>query len=213
MKTFLFIYFIPVILPAILAVSIFSSCQPSNQEAVVSGNNVCITDPTACNGTGAINGSAYPPNNAYPNNSQLNNYANNQGGYPYGYSNNYAYNFNYYNNRAYLCHCPYGTIPAYNAGHANGGLSCIPSTYLQSSQVSSKVVLSGYLYLSWGHNQWNALPQLYKYNYGSGSNLCYNGVVQSCTVNQPNSCPASYFCRPNRVSGSQNLGLCVASNR
>lgn len=181
-----------------LLVLVLSACQPSNKEAIVSGNNSCITDPVSCGGKGtqAVQGQAYQ---------------NNQGYYPYGYGMNYGsgygygYNqpFNYYNNTAYLCNCPMGTVPTYNAGN---GIGCVSQGYLNSGYG-----LSAYFYLGWGSNQWNSLPQMYKYNYGGGSNYCYNGAVQSCTVGQANNCPSGSMCRPNNNNSS--LGLCVASYR
>lgn len=191
MKTLLIIYFTLVII-------LLSACQPSGKEAIVSGNNTCITDPVSCNGTAAVQGTGYG-------------YQNNQGYYPYGNGSGYGYSqpFNYYNNNAYLCNCPSGTVPTYNPG---AGLGCVSSSHLSSTYGSAKVGFSGYFYLSWGSNQWNTLPQLYRYNYGGGgSSSCYNGAVQSCTLNQASNCPSGYMCRPN--STNSNLGLCVASYR
>lgn len=182
MRTLLFIYFALVIMT-------LTACQPSGKEAIVAGNNACITDPVSCGSNGAVNGSAYQ---------------NNQGYSPYGYGTNYGYGytqpFNYYNNNAYLCNCPNGTIPTYNG---SAGLGCV-------STASMSAGLSAFFYLSWGNNQWNTLPQLYRYNYGGGPTSCYNGAVQSCSMAQPN-CPPGYLCRTSGTGSS--LGLCVASHR
>ncbi|MEK6628102.1 MAG: hypothetical protein AABY53_05710 [Bdellovibrionota bacterium] len=188
MKTLLFIYLALVLIT-------LSACQPSGKEAIVSGNNICITDPVACNATAPIQGTGYT--NQYGN-------QNNQGYYPYGGGYGYNPTFNYYNNNAYLCNCPNGTVPTY---HSGAGLGCVAASYLSSTHVG----LSGYFYLSWGQNRWNTMPQLYRYNYGGSSNTCYNGAVQSCALNQADNCPAGSICRPN--STGSNLGLCVASHR
>lgn len=196
MRTFILVYFS-------LIIFALTSCQPSGKEAIVSGNNTCVTDPITCSGTQAVPGQANQNNNGggtgyYP-------YGGGSGYYPYGGGTGYGYNqpFNYYNNTAYLCNCPTGTVPTYSAG---GGLSCMSVNYL-----GSKTGLSAYFYLSWGSNQWNPMAQMYRYNYGGGLNSCYNGAVQSCTVNQANTCPSGYFCRPN--SNTSSLGLCVGSYR
>lgn len=193
MKTLVIVYFALVLLT-------LSACQPSGKEAVVAGNNACTTDPLSCGANGAVNPSAYQ---------------NNQGYTPYGNGTNYGsgygspYNsggqpFNYYNNNAYLCNCPNGTIPTYNG---SAGIGCVSRV-----SMSSKVGLSGYFYLSFGSNyQWNTLPQLYRYNYGGGNTSCYNGAVQSCTVGQMNNCPGGFLCQVS--STSSTLGLCVASHR
>lgn len=185
MKTLVIVYF------ALVLISL-SACQPSGKEAVVAGNNACATDPMACGTNGAINGSAYQTNQGYS---------------PYGSNGNgsgYSQPFNYYNNNAYLCNCPNGTIPTYNG---SAGIGCVSRSYM-----GSKVSLSAFFYLSWGLNyQMNTLPQLYRYNYGGGNTSCYNGAVQSCTVGQANNCPAGYLCQIN--GSSSTLGLCVASHR
>lgn len=166
----------------------FSSCQQDSKEAIVSGNNVCVADPTCKPGSG-YNGAAYQN---YP-------------GYtPYGY----GQPFYYYNNNSYLCNCPYGSVPTFNS---YTGLGCF-----SVRQLSFKPNFSAFFYLSWGNNQWSHLPQLYKYNYNTGAGYCYNGAAQSCMVNQPNSCPSGYQCRPNIPvlnSSTSSLGLCVANYR
>lgn len=180
-KIFLFMVNFTLILLAL------SACQPNNKEAVVSGNNVCVADPT-CKPSSGYNGAVYQN---YP-------------GYtPYGY----GQPFNYYNNSAYLCNCPYGSIPTFNRF---AGLGCV-----RMSHFSMSSNFSAFFYLSWGQNQWTNLPQLYRYNYNSGAGYCYNGVVQSCLVSQPNNCAVGYICRPNNMvsHSASNMGLCVASPR
>jgi hypothetical protein len=194
MKLLLFVYAASVVLT-------LSGCQPGgSQEAIVSGNNTCVTDPTTCTNSAAYqNNQGYTPYNYGTNNT------NNNSGY-------YNSPFNYYNNNAYLCNCPAGSLPTYNSG---AGLGCVRTTHLTAKASS----LSAFFYLSWGqNNQWNNLNQIYRYNYGGnqgyqsgyGNSSCYNGAVQSCNVNQSSNCPAGYLCRAN---SSSTMGLCVLSNR
>ena len=191
MKTLVIVYFALVLIT-------LSACQPSGKEAIVAGNNTCATDPLACGSNGALNGAAYQNNQGYaPYGTGSNNYGSGNGS-------GYGQPFNYYNNNAYLCNCPNGTIPTYNG---SAGIGCVSRV-----SMSFKVNLSAFFYLSWGsNNQWNTLPQLYRYNYGGGNTSCYNGAVQSCTVGQVNNCPSGYFCQIN--GSSSTLGLCVASHR
>ncbi len=194
MKTLVIVYFA-------LVLVVLSACQQSGKEAVVAGNNACATDPLACGSNGTVNGSAYQNNQGY---SPYGNGTTGSGNFGSG-NNGSGYNqpFNYYNNNAYLCNCPNGTIPTYNG---STGIGCVARV-----SMSSKVGLSGFFYLSWGSNQWNTLPQLYRYNYGGGNTSCYNGAVQSCTVGQVNNCPGGYICQVSTASST--LGLCVASHR
>ncbi len=208
MKTLVIVYFALVLI-------ILTACQPSGKEAVVAGNNSCATDPMACGSNGALNGSAYQTNQGYsPYGNGSTGYGTGGSGSGYGsgygsgsgyqYGNGHGQPFNYYNNNAYLCNCPNGTIPTYNG---SAGIGCVSRVTM-----SSKVNLSAFFYLTWGtNNRWNTLPQLYRYNYGGGNTSCYNGAVQSCTVGQVNNCPGGYVCQMN---GSRStLGLCVASHR
>lgn len=187
-----------VIIYLALFVLVLSSCQPSDsgkKDAIVSGlNGHCQSSPGTCN------------TSAYQQQIQNNNYG--QGYYPYGYNSNYGYNydysnyynnpFTYYNNSAYLCSCPYGTYPTYNP---YTGLGCIRSYPTMG--------MYGYFYLGYGGISagWGAIPQLQSYG-----TSCYNGAIQSCTINQNvANCPAGYVCRPN--SQNSSVGLCVFSHR
>lgn len=194
MKTLVIVYFALVLIT-------LSACQPSGKEAVVAGNNACLTDPLSCGSNGAVNGSPYQSNPGYT--PYGGGYGGGTNNYGSGSTNGYGQPFNNYNNTAYLCNCANGTIPTYNG---SAGLGCVSRVSL-----SSKVGLSGFFYLSWGNNQWSNLPNLYRYNYGGGPTSCYNGAVQSCNVGQPSNCPSGYLCRPSNTSSS--LGLCVASHR
>ncbi|MEQ1723282.1 MAG: hypothetical protein ABL930_08895 [Pseudobdellovibrio sp.] len=181
MKTALFIYFALVVLT-------LTGCQKSGDEAVVSGMNTCIVDPASCNS------SVYQQNQGYS---------------PYGFGigsgSTTGSAFNYYNNNAYLCNCPAGTIPTYNA---SAGLGCVRNT--SSVAVAG---LSAFFYLRWGYNsQWYNTPNIYRYNYGyNNGSSCYNAAVQSCAIGQANSCPVGYVCRPSHPTAT--LGLCSTSYR
>src|SRR5690606_3498536 len=102
MKTLLFVYF------ALLVMSLSAFQIPMNGQATVAGMNACMANPTACNTAAYQQNQGYTPYN-YNNNS-------------YGYTYNYNQPFNYFNNTAYLCNCPVGTIPTYNA---YSGLGCV----------------------------------------------------------------------------------------
>lgn len=187
MKTLFFVYLT-------LALVVLSSCQKSGSDAYVPGvNGQCATNAASCN-TGAYN------------------QARGTGYYPYGYNSSYGYNYNYnsyaqqpftyYNNSAYLCHCPPGTIPTYNS---YAGIGCVNANHWQYNS-------SAYFYLGWGANSWNFTGSLNTYNYGNYSNSnCYNGAIQSCVINQANSCPSGSFCHA-RMPGSL-FGLCTFGSR
>ena len=90
-------------------------------------------------------------------------------------------------------------MPTYNS---YAGLGCV--------QTASQGAYA-YAYFSWGanNNQWTNIPQISNHS-GYTNNGCYNGVVQSCLVDQPNTCSVGYSCRAD--SASSRLGLCVASS-
>lgn len=166
---------------------------------------------SACNNGGGSQTPAQNMNAQCVNNPQYcnsNYYQQNPGFYPYG--NNYGYGgygygyggyspFTYMNNAAYLCNCPVGTVPTYNT---YAGLGCV-----QMSQVYGY----GYAYFGYGANnqQWVNIPQVSNYT-GYQGNGCYNGVVQSCLVDQPASCSAGYTCRAQ--DASSRLGFCTSNN-
>lgn len=152
-----------------------SSCQKS-KEAGASVDSACINNPASCNSSAYQQNSGY---SSYPNT-----------GNPFTYS----------NNSAYLCSCPYGSIPTYNA---YAGLGCVRTSYINFSFYAGYSM--GYMYLGWNQNQWYNQPQLSTY----GAN-CYNGAVQSCVAGQ-NTCPAGSTCMQN--SRGSGLGLCVTSYR
>jgi hypothetical protein len=153
-----------------------SSCQKS-KEAGASVNSACVSQPTSCNS------SAYQQNSGYS-----------------SYPNNSGNPFLYAGNSAYLCSCPYGSIPTYNS---YAGLGCVQTSYFNFSFYSGFSL--GYTYLGWNQNQWSLQSQLSTY----GAN-CYSGAVQSCVAGQ-NTCPAGSSCM--QSSRNSNLGLCVTSYR
>lgn len=171
MKSALVIYFMLFILLA-------SSCQKTNSQAGVSGvSSACISNPTGCNS------SLYQQSAGY---------------YSYGNSSN---PFTYYNNSAYLCNCPYGTIPTYNS---SAGLGCVQA-------YSQPIIYGGlyaYLYIGW-NSGWYQMSAINTYS--STYSSCYNGAIQSCVVNQSGSCPIGSFCLEN--SSGSTLGLCVTNYR
>src|SRR3989344_4518254 len=105
----------------------------------------------------------------------------------------------YMYNSAYLCNCGPGYVPTYNT---YAGLGCV-----QSSNIGS----SHYAYYSWGanNNQWTNIPQISNH-VGYQNSGCYNGVVQSCLVDQPSTCAVGFTCRAD--SASSRLGLCRANS-
>ena len=187
MKTLVVVY-------VALVVLALSACQKSQDtEATAPGMNAqCVSNPNLCQ-TNVYNSPGYTPYN----------YGNGTNNYGYGnYQNNNYGNqpFNYYqSNSAYLCNCAPGSVPTYN-GYA--GLGCV-----QQSQVYG----SGYAYFSWGanNNQWTNIPQISNHT-GYTNSGCYNGVVQSCLVDQANTCSVGYTCRTS--DASTRLGLCTANN-
>lgn len=95
---------------------------------------------------------------------------------------------------SYLCNCPVGSVPTYNS---YGGLGCVQAGFVGSATVS----------LGWGpqNNQWLNIPQISNH-VGYSNQGCYNGVVQSCIITQPNSCPVGSTCQ---ATGSNSyMGIC-----
>ncbi len=157
------------------------------------------------------------------------------GYYGGGYSSGYQHGggssngpFHYLNNSAYLCNCQPGFIPTYNT-HA--GLGCVQSqiaagtgygssygngygtSYTASYGTGYNGSYSGgaYAYFSWGanNNQWTNIPQISNHT-GYTNSGCYNGVVQSCLVDQPSTCSTGYTCRAE--TASSRLGLCKSNS-
>lgn len=166
--------FIFVTLLAIAAL-ITTSCQKTASQAA---NSNCITNPSSCNS------SLYQQSNGYS---------------TYSNSSNPFY---YYNNTAYLCNCPSGTIPTYNS---YSGLGCVQSYY-----TNTYFGAYAYLYIGWNSNQWSSLSQLNSFNYNTYYQ-CHNGAVQSCVVGQVNICPLGTYCHES--SAGSSVGLCVTSYR
>ncbi|MGZ3690373.1 MAG: hypothetical protein ACXVAX_02645 [Pseudobdellovibrio sp.] len=156
-----------------------SSCQNKSN----SSSSDCTNNPSMC-----ANSSLYQQNTGYTG---------------YGYGNN-SNPFNYYGNTAYLCNCPYGTMPTYNG---SAGLGCVSTNYYNQG-----FGFYGYIHLGWNNNQWSNMSGLNSfYPPNNPYSSCYNGAVQSCVMGQANTCPAGTFCLDN--SGQSSLGLCVTDYR
>lgn len=184
---------------ALIALVGFSACQKSDGDSQAQPMNAqCVNNPQLCQG------------NLYHQSPGFQPYG--YGGYGYGYNgynnygyggyyNNYGYQnpFNYMNNTAYLCSCPAGSVPTYNM---YAGLGCV-----QTSQIYGY----GYAYFGYGpdNQHWINIPQISNHT-GYSNSGCYNGVVQSCIVDQANSCSAGYTCRSQ--SAGSRMGLCVSNS-
>ncbi len=187
MKSFKSITFLGSILVSLV---VMSSCQKnesgSSQPAHI--NNTCINNPSLCQPNIYQQGSGFYPYG----------YGGYGSGYPYGVN-----SFHYMNNSAYLCSCPAGTVPTYNN---YGGLGCVNAGYTYGG--------GAYAYFGWGtsgatNNQWVNIPQISNHT-GYNQSNCYNGVVQSCFVDQPSTCSAGFTCQA--TSAQTRLGLCVSNN-
>jgi hypothetical protein len=178
---------ISMLLVSIVSVFFISSCQNSSNESSDQNMNAyCMNNPSAC---------------------QQGVYQQNYGFYPYNYNNGYPYQGGYQlTNSAYLCSCPAGSVPTYNN---YGGLGCVSS---------SSMTGYGYAYFGWNanglsgatNNQWTNIPQISNYTGYNNQGGCYNGVVQSCLVDQASACSSGYTCRA--TSAQSRLGLCVSSS-
>lgn len=178
-----------------LVVIAMSACQKANQDtALVPDMNAdCVTNPALCQPNLYQQNPGFIPYNQY--NPYYGGGYNYGGNYGYGGSYNYGYQVNNYSN---LCNCPVGSTPTYNN---YAGLGCVQSNQLYGY---------GYAYFQMGasNTHWTATPQIS--NIGANpSNSCYNGVVQSCLVDQPSTCSAGYTCRVS--AASSRLGLCVSN--
>lgn len=179
----------------VMVAFLLSSCQQANNgnnaNNTAAMNNICVTNPQACQSGVYQQGYGFQPYSGY----------NTGYGYPYGSQNGFYYT----NNSAYLCSCPAGTMPTYNS---YGGLGCVNSNLVYGG---------GYAYFGWGagtsgasNNQWMNIPQVSNYTgYQNNNNSCYNGVVQSCLVDQPSTCSSGYTCRAS--AAQSRLGLCVSN--
>jgi hypothetical protein len=173
---------------------LMSSCQGSSNSS--NGNaavptNACVSNPSSCQSGVYQQGYGFQNYNSGYNTSY---------GYPPGGQNGFYYT----NNSAYLCSCPAGSVPTYNN---YGGLGCV-----QNNLVSG----GGYAYFGWGagtsnanNHQWVNIPQVSNYTGYNNNSSCYNGVVQSCLVDQAASCSAGYTCRAS--AAQSRLGLCVSN--
>jgi hypothetical protein len=181
-----------VLAASFMSVFLMSSCQNSgnNNSNTATMNNVCVTNPAACQSNVYQQGYGFQPYSGY----------NTGYGQPYGSQGG----FYYMNNSAYLCSCPAGSLPTYNS---YGGLGCVNNTLLSGG---------GYAYFGWGtglsgstNNQWTNIPQVSNYTGYNNQSSCYNGVVQSCLVDQASTCSSGYTCRA--TAAQSRLGLCVSN--
>lgn len=188
--------------------TVIVSCQNGSNNSGNSGNNnqtnpamnnVCLNNPAACQNQTYQQGQGFSPYNT-----SYDPYGYNQGGYNNGFPGSY-YNGSFHtNNGSYLCNCPTGTVPTYND---YGGLGCVQANYAQASGY-------GYAYFGFGtgntsiNNQWVNIPQISNYT-GYNQSNCYNGVVQSCFVDQANTCTQGYSCKA--TTAQSRLGLCVSN--
>jgi len=185
------------------------SNNPPAQQVVNSVD--CVRYPQQCQGNVYNNNYGYQPYQyGYGNTYGTSGYNN---GYPYSNSGGYFYNngiygagsgpFHYMNNANYLCNCPTGTMPTYNV---YGGLGCVNNGFVNG-------YVGAYAYWGWstgpGNNQWTNIPQVSNH-VGYSNQNCYNGVVQSCLTDQPNSCGNGYTCRAS--SAGSRMGLCVSNS-
>jgi hypothetical protein len=112
-----------------------------------------------------------------------------------------AYPQNPYSNPASgnFCNCPAGQRPVYNGQY---GLGCMSNTAFQPYAANAA-------YWSWSadNNQWvNEQITSNAQGYYGNSTMCYQGVAQTCLVDQPNSCGAGLTCR---VTGAASrVGVC-----
>lgn len=206
MKTLFIVYLALVVLA-------LSACQKAETDATVpTVDSQCVNNPNLCQQNIYNNTPGYTPynyNNQY--NNGFNNGFNNYNNYNYNYNYQYRYNQNYYvnpftsyNNSNYLCNCPSGSVPTYNS---YAGLGCV-----QTSQVYGYGGY-GYAYFGWGganNSQWVNIPQISNHVGYTGNGGCYNGVIQSCLVDQPNTCSVGYSCQTS--SAASRVGLCIATS-
>lgn len=121
----------------------------------------------------------------------------------------YGYNYMNYFNQYGFCNCAPGSIPAYNA---TNGLGCVRVD-----------VMMGFVPLQWNLGARDGAPYYnggwraheYPNNFGQVSNVsgyptsntCYNSLVQSCSIDIPNSCGVGNICQA--TNNGSRLGICV----
>lgn len=181
-----------------MVVILVTSCQ-KNQDDNQQINTTCVNNPNACQ-SGIYNQTpGFTPYN-------YNGYGNQTGSpfYNNGYYGTGASAYYAQASSAYLCNCPYGSMPTYNNF---GGLGCVQSN-LVGGNISGYASF-GYSSAGANNNQWVNIPQISNVS-GYSNNGCYNGVIQSCIVTNQATCAVGYTCRP--TSGASALGLCVSNS-
>ncbi|HEY8271225.1 MAG TPA: hypothetical protein VIG33_10090 [Pseudobdellovibrionaceae bacterium] len=177
------------LLISLFTLSLFVACadQHSNNNNGAPTNIATVPPPANC-----VNGTAYCNSNQYIGNPGFSAYPNN----PYYYTNRYAWNQGgYYGN---FCDCPNGSRPVYNGQF---GLGCVAISSFQS--YTGNAVYWG---LGANNNQWVNIPQISN-SHGYPQNGCYQQVMQSCFIDQANSCGVGLTCQT--TGGASRLGICV----
>ncbi|HPI39337.1 MAG TPA: hypothetical protein PLJ21_00940 [Pseudobdellovibrionaceae bacterium] len=174
----------------ILAGFIFASACDKKDEgrpATTPLNNTCLNQ--ACD-TSVYNQQGWQP---YPTSySQYGGYNSYYNQYYYG-----TYSYNYYGQ---FCDCPSGYLPVYNSSN---GLGCVQNVYVQPYWN-----IAFYASLN-SNNNWTNVPIMSSVQSpaNASSKNCYNGVLNSCIVDQPNSCGYGYGCQV--TAGGSRIGICV----
>lgn len=133
-------------------------------------------------------------------------------GYP-GFQNGYNYT-NYFSQYGF-CNCPPGSRPTYNS---TSGLGCLRNEYINPYMTFTYYwQVSFNAGFSYGYNGYGAGYNMNDYptnitqvsnisGYPQSSSACFNDVVQSCAVNQANSCGVGAICRP--TAAASGMGIC-----
>lgn len=181
------------IFTALVLPFLFAACGGNNDNNSGGTTGTIATVPPPTNT--CMNGTTYCNSNMYGQNFGYAAYPYN----PYFYGVNYGfYNASYYGS---FCDCPPGHRPVYNTQY---GLGCV-------SVSSFQPYAYGAVYWGWGanNNQWVNVPQVSNTQGYPSSNTCYRNVVQTCFVDQVNSCGASATCQA--TGGGSRLGVCVTA--
>lgn len=124
-----------------------------------------------------------------------------------------GYNYiNYFQQYGGACNCPAGTLPVYNS---YAGLGCVSEAYLRPF-----IGFNFYWQISWGYNPYGGYYSShplndYPVNTNQISNIsgyptngnCQQNLIQSCYVDQANSCGNGATCRV--TAAGSRLGICV----
>jgi hypothetical protein len=131
-------------------------------------------------------------------------------GYNSGYNSGYGYNGGYGGGLSGQYNSGYNGN--YNSGYNSGYNNGYNGGYGGGASANLSINLSIYAYYGWGqsNSQWTNIPQISNVDSNQQTNSsCYNGVIQSCVVEQVNTCTAGFTCRP--TAASSRLGLCTSN--